>query len=100
MQYTRRLSIRIEGGCHFTARCQGVSGSSFLWTCLWGGCSKIHDVLRLCHSDQGLSAGVGELCKKAPRQASVKNSTSPFDLWALSLAARDRTTTFSNEGNR
>ena len=29
MQYTRRLSIRIECGCHFTACWQGVSGSSF-----------------------------------------------------------------------
>ena len=28
-QYTHRLSIRIEGGCHFRACCQGLGGSSF-----------------------------------------------------------------------
>jgi integrase len=38
---TQGLSIQIEGGCRFTARCQGVCGSSCLQTCLWGGCSKI-----------------------------------------------------------
>ena len=42
MRYTQGLSIQIDGGCHFTAGWPGVCGSSFLQTCLWGGCSKIH----------------------------------------------------------
>jgi hypothetical protein len=40
-QSTQWLSIQCEGGCHLTARGRGVSGSSFLPTCHWGGCSEI-----------------------------------------------------------
>ena len=40
-QYTQRLSIQSEGGSRFTGRCRRVCESSFLRTCLWGGCSKI-----------------------------------------------------------
>jgi hypothetical protein len=40
-QYTLRLSIQYEGGCHFAAGEPGACGSSFLWTCQRGGCSKI-----------------------------------------------------------
>jgi hypothetical protein len=39
MQYTRRLSIQIEGGYRFTGPAEAgrVCDSSFLWTCLRGG---------------------------------------------------------------
>ena len=40
-QYTQRLSIQNEGGFRFTGRCRRVRESSFLWTCHWGGCSKM-----------------------------------------------------------
>ena len=40
-QYTQRLSIQNEGGFRFTGRCRRVRESSFLWTCRWGGCSKM-----------------------------------------------------------
>ena len=40
-QYTQRLSIQIEGGSRITGRFRRMCDSSFLWTCHWGGCSKI-----------------------------------------------------------
>ncbi len=45
MQYTHRLSIQYEGGYHVAAGEPGACGSSFCWTCLGGGCSKIDDAL-------------------------------------------------------
>ena len=56
IQYTRRLSIQGEGGCHFTARYQGVCGSSFLWTCLRGGCSQIISIALLGYVISSLAA--------------------------------------------
>ena len=42
-QYTQRLSIQIEGGSRFAGPAEAgrTCESSFLWTCHWGGCSKI-----------------------------------------------------------
>src|SRR6266576_1761074 len=53
-QYTQRLSIQNEGGFRFTGRCRRMRESSFLWTCHWGGCSKM--VLTFRGYVSGLSA--------------------------------------------
>jgi hypothetical protein len=78
-----------------------MSGSSFLWIWLWGGCSEIvkrSEVMSLANDSMaGYERGV--------QKSNAESSDSKIRLRHLTqdafcFAARDWTTPFSNEGNR
>jgi hypothetical protein len=100
-QYTQRLSIQSEGGSRFAGPAEAgrTCESSFLWTCHWGGCSKIFRSFRgyVSSLDPNLSS---EPMKRRKTTAASKIPPRHLPYNAFCLAARDRTTGFSKRQDR